>query len=158
MAEAKLYKGFQALLESLPVEGREQLLSEIRSREVCAGTVLASRDNPCEVVAIASGEVSVRMPVQQGLWMEIGRCGPGDILGLETFVEGSNDPIEVVALGSCRLEVVDAASFGRLLARFPCMYLGVTRILSRRLEAAQAILVERRLKPRHPIHLPRSAH
>jgi len=146
-------KGFQVILHSLPMEGREQLLEDIRSRRAESGAPLVVAGNANEVVAIVSGQASLRMPVEGGSWIEIGRCGPGEIFGFESFMQGSVEPLEVVALGPCLLQVLDGCSFQRLLMRFPSVYLGITRVLSRRLETAQAILRDQRLKsaPKRPL-------
>ncbi len=105
-------------LASVPLlEGRtdaelEELAQVLRPRKVPTGQVLWRQgDLPRELVLIVAGEVSASVQVTGDRAVEIGRSGPGEIVGLIGLLDGGGhattvrvtETAQVLALGSLDL-------------------------------------------------------
>jgi CRP/FNR family cyclic AMP-dependent transcriptional regulator len=111
-------------LAGLPLfEGREhadlvELARLTRRRRVREGEILWRQgDDAREVVFIVEGGVSASLRVARDRAVEIGRAGPGEMLGEIAVLDGGAHPMSVSATETATVVALGRVDFAALLAR-----------------------------------------
>lgn len=105
------------------LEGSEQadlaeLARVVRRRRVQEGELLWRQgDEARELIFIVEGEVSAELLVAGGRPVEIGRAGPGEIVGEIALLDGGEHTLSVRATGPLTALGLGRADLGALLAR-----------------------------------------
>jgi CRP/FNR family cyclic AMP-dependent transcriptional regulator len=139
-------------LEALAAPERDALLAAGHRRGWAAGEVLfRERDTAGSALVIVSGLVKICKRGQGGDELILSLCGPGDLLGEVTAVQGATRSADVVALQDVEAVVVAVADLRGLLTRYPPIALVVLELALRRLRLAD----QRRLEFASAESLPR---
>jgi CRP-like cAMP-binding protein len=111
-------------LATVPLlEGREEadlveLARALRRRTVQEGEILMRQgDDAREMVFIVDGAVSVSLHVPGGRTVEIGRAGPGEIVGEIGLLDGEGHTMSVRVTETATVLALGRADFAALLAR-----------------------------------------
>lgn len=109
-------------LSTLP-EGTENWFRHLGGlRRVAAGTVLAHEgDRGNEVFVVTEGWVRLTTWTGTGRQTLLETCGPGDLVGEETALDGRERLATVTALTKATVWVVTADRFGRLVREDPAI-------------------------------------
>ena len=134
-----------AFLDTLGPDDSAALLAAGTARLYRKGEPLfLAGDKGGFVVLITAGRVKVTTPTPTGAETVLSLRGPGDLVGELSALEDT--PVErvatVVALEPVTCRVVRAAEFRALLAGHPSIALGLLRMVSSRLRAADRRIVE----------------
>lgn len=134
-----------AFLDRLAPDGRAALVGAGTARHYRKGEPLfVAGDAGGFVVLIIEGRVKVTAPVPNGTEAVLSLRGPGDLVGELSALE--DVPLErvatVVALEPVVCRVIRADDFRSILARHPAIALGLLRMVSARLRAADRRIVE----------------
>ena len=139
-------------LEALAAPERDALLAAGHRRGWAAGEVLfRERDTAGSALVIVSGLVKICKRGQGGDELILSLCGPGDLLGEVTAVQGATRSADVVALQDVEAVVVAVADLRELLTRYPPIALVLLELALRRLRLAD----QRRLEFASAESLPR---
>ena len=139
-------------LEALAAPERDALLAAGHRRGWAAGEVLfRERDTAGSALVIVSGLVKICKRGQDGDELILSLCGPGDLLGEVTAVQGATRSADVVALQDVEAMVVAVADLRELLTRYPPIALVLLELALRRLRLAD----QRRLEFASAESLPR---
>jgi CRP/FNR family transcriptional regulator, cyclic AMP receptor protein len=139
-------------LEALAAPERDALLAAGHRRGWAAGEVLfRERDTAGSALVIVSGLVKICKRGQDGDELILSLCGPGDLLGEVTAVQGATRSADVVALQDVEAVVVAVADLRELLTRYPPIALVLLELALRRLRLAD----QRRLEFASAESLPR---
>lgn len=113
-----------SFLASVPLfEGREEddlleLAQVVRRRKVREGDVLWSQgDRARELLFVVEGEIAVSLPAPGGRTVEIGKAGPGDVLGELGALEGGEHTMTAQASEPAVVLALGRHDFAALLAR-----------------------------------------
>jgi CRP/FNR family transcriptional regulator, cyclic AMP receptor protein len=116
-------RGTADFLATVPLlEGREEAdLAELarvtRRRTVQEGTILWRQgDDPRELLFVVDGAVSVSLRVPGGRTVEIGRAGPGQILGEIALLDGQGHTMSARATETTTVLALGRSDFAALLA------------------------------------------
>jgi CRP-like cAMP-binding protein len=105
------------LLEGRGEEDLLRLASVARRRTVAEGDVLWRQgDEARELLFVVAGEVAVALPAP-GRMVEIGRAGPGEVLGEIGLLDGGEHTMTVQATAPSTVLVLGRHEFAALLAR-----------------------------------------
>src|SRR5436309_7179328 len=111
-------------LATVPLlEGREdadlvELARVLRRRTLQAGEILWRQgDDAREMVFIVEGGVSASLHVPGDRVVEIGRAGPGEMVGEIALLDGGEHTVSVIATAATTLLALGRADFAALLAR-----------------------------------------
>jgi CRP/FNR family transcriptional regulator, cyclic AMP receptor protein len=133
----------QTFLESLTVAERDALLSAGHLRAWGVGEVLFREgDTAGSAIVIVSGLVKIHKRGPSGDELILSLCGPGDLLGEVTAVQGARRSADAVALQDVKAAAVVVADLRAVLARHPRLALVLLELVLGRLRAAD----ERRLE------------
>jgi CRP/FNR family transcriptional regulator, cyclic AMP receptor protein len=133
----------QTFLQSLTVAERDALLSAGHLRGWAVGEVLFREgDTAGSAIVIVSGLVKIHKRGPGGDELILSLCGPGDLLGEVTAVQGARRSADAVALQDVEAAAVVVADLRALLARHPRLALVLLELVLGRLRAAD----ERRLE------------
>jgi CRP/FNR family cyclic AMP-dependent transcriptional regulator len=133
----------QTFLQSLTVAERDALLSAGHLRRWAVGEVLFREgDTAGSAIVIVSGLVKIHKRGPGGDELILSLCGPGDLLGEVTAVQGARRSADAVALQDVEAAAVVVADLRALLARHPRLALVLLELVLGRLRAAD----ERRLE------------
>jgi CRP/FNR family cyclic AMP-dependent transcriptional regulator len=139
-------------LESLSDAERDALLSAGHVRRWSAGQVLFREGDPAaSAIVIVSGLVKIQKRGRRGDELILSLCGPGDLLGEVTAVQGTTRSADAVALGDVEAAGVAVADLRAVLARHPRLALQLLELVLRRLRLAD----QRRLEFASTESLPR---
>jgi CRP/FNR family cyclic AMP-dependent transcriptional regulator len=139
-------------LEALAAPERDALLAAGHRRGWAAGEVLFREgDTAGSALVIVSGLVKIGKRGQGGDELILSLCGPGDLLGEVTAVQGATRSADVVALQDVEAMVVAVADLRGLLTRYPPIALVLLELALRRLRLAD----QRRLEFASAESLPR---
>ncbi len=139
-------------LESLSVLERDALLAAGHRRRWVAGEVLFREGDTAEsALVIVTGLVKIHKRGHSGDELILALCGPGDLLGEVTAVQGATRSADVAALQDVEALVVAHADLRRLFAQHPHIALVLLELVLRRLRLAD----ERRLEFATAESLPR---
>jgi CRP/FNR family cyclic AMP-dependent transcriptional regulator len=139
-------------LESLSDAERDALLSAGHVRRWSAGQVLFREGDPAaSAIVIVSGLVKIQKRGRRGDELILSLCGPGDLLGEVTAVQGTTRSADAVALGDVEAAGVGVADLRAVLARHPRLALQLLELVLRRLRLAD----QRRLEFASTESLPR---
>jgi len=139
-------------LESLTTAERDALLSAGHVRRWSVGEVLFREgDTAGSAIVIVSGLVKIYKLGRDGDELILSLCGPGDLLGEVTAVQGATRSADAVALEAVEAAAVAVADLRALLARNPRLTLVLLELALRRLRLAD----ERRLEFAAAESLPR---
>ncbi len=116
----------------LPVERRDALLSEARSRPVAAGGLIyATGDPPNGLWAVLSGQVRLKGYPAAGHEFLALILRPGTWFGEVSTLDDGPRPHDATAFGPARVLHVPMAAFHRLSERWPGLYLDLGRLVCR---------------------------
>ena len=139
-------------LDALTAVERDALLAAGHVRRWPAGEVLFREADPAEsAIVIVSGLVKIHKRTRDGDELILSLCGPGDLLGEVTAVQGATRSADAVALQDVEGAAVAVADLRALLARHPRLTLVLLEVVLRRLRLAD----ERRLEFAAAESLPR---
>ncbi|HUY58241.1 MAG TPA: Crp/Fnr family transcriptional regulator [Solirubrobacteraceae bacterium] len=139
-------------LESLTTAERDALLSAGHVRRWSVGEVLFREgDTAGSAIVIVSGLVKIYKLGRDGDELILSLCGPGDLLGEVTAVQGATRSADAVALEAVEAAAVAVADLRALLARNPRLTLVLLELALRRLRLAD----QRRLEFAAAESLPR---
>ena len=139
-------------LESLTADERDALLSAGHVRRWSVGEVLFREgDAAGSAIVILSGLVKIHKRGRDGDELILSLCGPGDLLGEVTAVQGPTRSADAVALEHVEAATVAVADLRALLARYPRLTLVLLDLALRRLRLAD----QRRLEFASAESLPR---
>ena len=139
-------------LESLTDAERDALLSAGHVRRWSAGDVLFREgDTAGSAIVIVDGLVKIYKRGRDGDELILSLCGPGDLLGEVSAVQGAMRSADAVALEAVEAAAVSVADLRALLARHPRLALVLLELALRRLRLAD----ERRLEFAAAESLPR---
>jgi CRP-like cAMP-binding protein len=139
-------------LEALTAVEREALLSAGHVRRWATGEVLfREADAADSAIVIVRGLVKIHKRTRDGGELILSLCGPGDLLGEVTAVQGATRSADAVALQSVEAVTVAVADLRTLLARHPRLALVLLEVVLRRLRIAD----QRRLEFAAAESLPR---
>jgi CRP-like cAMP-binding protein len=139
-------------LESLTAVERDALLSAGHVRRWSLGEVLFREgDTAGSAIVIVSGLVKIHKRGRDGDELILSLCGPGDLLGEVTAVQGAARSADAVALEDVEAATVAVADLRALLARYPRLALVLLDLALRRLRLAD----QRRLEFAAAESLPR---
>jgi CRP-like cAMP-binding protein len=139
-------------LDALTAVERDALLAAGHVRRWPAGEVLFRESDPAKsAIVIVSGLVKIHKRTRDGDELILSLCGPGDLLGEVTAVQGAMRSAEAVALQDVEGATVAVADLRALLARHPRLTLVLLEVVLRRLRLAD----ERRLEFAAAESLPR---
>lgn len=139
-------------LESLTADERDALLSAGHVRRWSVGEVLFREgDTAGSAIVIVSGLVKIHKLGRDGAELILSLCGPGDLLGEVTAVQGATRSADAVALEAVEAAAVAVADLRALLARNPRLALVLLELALRRLRLAD----QRRLEFAAAESLPR---
>jgi CRP-like cAMP-binding protein len=139
-------------LESLSAAERDALLSVGRVRRWAVGEVLCREgDTATSAIVIVRGLVKVYKRGRDGDELTLSLCGPGDLLGDVTVVQGATRSADVIALQEVEAATVAVADLRVLLAQHPRLALALLESALRRLRLAD----QRRLEFAAAESLPR---
>lgn len=139
-------------LDALTAVERDALLAAGHVRRWPAGDVLFREADPAEsAIVIVSGLVKIHKRTRDGDELILSLCGPGDLLGEVTAVQGATRSADAVALQDVEGAAVAVADLRALLARHPRLTLVLLEVVLRRLRLAD----ERRLEFAAAESLPR---
>ena len=139
-------------LESLTADERDALLSAGHVRRWSVGEVLFREgDAAGSAIVILSGLVKIHKRGRDGDELILSLCGPGDLLGEVTAVQGPTRSADAVALEHVEAATVAVADLRALLARYPRLTLVLLDLAFRRLRLAD----QRRLEFASAESLPR---
>jgi len=139
-------------LESLTADERDALLSAGHVRRWSVGEVLFREgDTAGSAIVIVSGLVKIHKLGRDGDELILSLCGPGDLLGEVTAVQGATRSADAVALRAVEAAAVAVADLRALLARNPRLALVLLELALRRLRLAD----QRRLEFAAAESLPR---
>jgi CRP/FNR family cyclic AMP-dependent transcriptional regulator len=124
-------------LESLTAVERDVLLSTGHLRRWSVGEVLFREGDTAEsAIVIVSGLVKIHKRGRGGDELILSLCGPGDLLGEVTAVQGAARSADAVALEDVEAATVTVADLRALLARYPRLALVLLELALRRLRLA----------------------
>jgi CRP-like cAMP-binding protein len=124
-------------LESLTAVERDALLSAGHVRRWSLGEVLFREgDTAGSAIVIVSGLVKIHKRGRDGDELILSLCGPGDLLGEVTAVQGAARSADAVALEDVEAATVTVADLRALLARYPRVALVLLELALRRLRLA----------------------
>jgi len=124
-------------LESLTAVERDALLSAGHVRRWSLGEVLFREgDTAGSAIVIVSGLVKIHKRGRDGDELILSLCGPGDLLGEVTAVQGAARSADAVALEDVEAATVAVADLRALLARYPRVALVLLELALRRLRLA----------------------
>ena len=124
-------------LESLTAVERDALLSAGHVRRWSVGEVLFREgDTAGSAIVIVSGLVKIHKRGRDGDELILSLCGPGDLLGEVTAVQGAARSADAVALEDVEAATVTVADLRALLARYPRVALVLLELALRRLRLA----------------------
>lgn len=139
-------------LDSLTADERDALLSAGHVRRWSAGEVLFREGDAAEsAIVILSGLVKIQKLGRDGDELILSLCGPGDLLGEVTAVQGATRSADAVALQAVEAAAVAVADWRALLARNSRLALVLLELALRRLRLAD----QRRLEFAAAESLPR---
>jgi CRP-like cAMP-binding protein len=139
-------------LESLTADERDALLSAGHVRRWSVGEVLFREgDTAGSAIVIVSGLVKIHKLGRGGDELILSLCGPGDLLGEVTAVQGATRSADAVALRAVEAAAVAVADLRGLLGRYPRLTLVLLELALRRLRLAD----QRRLEFAAAESLPR---
>jgi len=139
-------------LESLTADERDALLSAGHVRRWSVGEVLFREGDPAgSAIVIVNGLVKIHKLGRDGDELILSLCGPGDLLGEVTAVQGATRSTDAVALEAVEAAAVAVADLRALLARNPRLALVLLELALRRLRLAD----QRRLEFAAAESLPR---
>ena len=139
-------------LESLTTAERDALLSAGHVRRWSVGEVLFREgDTAGSAIVIVSGLVKIYKLGRDGDELILSLCGPGDLLGEVTAVQGATRSADAGALEAVEAAAVAVADLRALLARNPRLTLVLLELALRRLRLAD----QRRLEFAAAESLPR---
>ncbi|MDE3130068.1 MAG: Crp/Fnr family transcriptional regulator [Acidobacteriota bacterium] len=142
----------QTFLESLTSAERDALLSAGHVRRWSAGEVLFREgDTAGSAIVIVRGLVKIHKRGPDGGELILSLCGPGDLLGEVTAVQGATRSADAVAVQDVEAAAVAVADLRGLLARYPRLTLMLLELVLRRLRIAD----QRRLEFAAAESLPR---
>jgi len=127
----------------LAPDERASLVRMGRERRAAAGEDLFLAGEPCErVQVLLRGVVRLWRLTPDGHVLALRVCGPGDVLGQMSAVDGAPHSVNATAEQDCRLLVFPAGAFCEMLEQRPALALrlvavlaGIVRGLSDELEA-----------------------
>lgn len=124
-------------LESLTAAERDALLSAGHVRRWSVGEVLFREgDTAGSAIVIVSGLVKIHKRGRDGDELILSLCGPGDLLGEVTAVQGAARSADAVAIEDVEAATVTVADLRALLARYPRLTLVLLELALRRLRLA----------------------
>jgi CRP/FNR family transcriptional regulator, cyclic AMP receptor protein len=124
-------------LESLTAVERDALLSAGHVRRWSVGEVLFREgDTAGSAIVIVSGLVKIHKRGRDGDELILSLCGPGDLLGEVTAVQGAARSADAVAIEDVEAATVTVADLRALLARYPRLTLVLLELALRRLRLA----------------------
>jgi CRP-like cAMP-binding protein len=139
-------------LESLTSAERDALFSAGHVRRWSAGEVLFREgDTAAAAILIVGGLVKIHKRGRDGDELILSLCGPGDLLGEVSAVQGATRSADAVALEEVEAAAVSVAELRALLARHPRLALVLLELALRRLRLAD----QRRLEFAATESLPR---
>jgi CRP-like cAMP-binding protein len=142
----------QTFLDALTAVERDALLAAGHVRRWSVGEVLFREADPAGgAIVIVSGLVKIHKRTRDGDELILSLCGPGDLLGEVTAVQGATRSADAVALQDVEGAAVAVADLRSLLARHPRLTLVLLEVVLRRLRLAD----ERRLEFAAAESLPR---
>ena len=94
--------------------------------------VLESGSAPDGLRWVRSGRVDVRVPsATPGRWNRVNGVGAGGVLGELSLVTGGPRSARVVAVGPCRVDVLDGVALDRLEREHPAAHAALMRGIAR---------------------------
>ena len=120
------------LLEGLGEADLAELARVLRRRTANAGDVLWSQgDEAREMLFIVGGGVTASLHAPGGRVLEIGRAGPGDIVGEIAMLDGGGHTMSVRATGATTVLALGRQDFAALLApQDPAAFMLKRRLVS----------------------------
>lgn len=125
------------LLQDLPQETIEEMARQVRPHYLEQGDVLFRKGQPGDAVyIIRSGWVKIVTENAGGEELTLNHCGPGEVVGEISLIDGEPRSAGVVALEAAEVLELKREAFMDELARQPLLALDVMRNLSARLRFA----------------------
>lgn len=122
----------------------EELARALEHRRFRAGaTLLLQGDHPEQIYLLHAGVADVVSVDTLGMERHLRRIGPGDTVGVLSFVTGRPAAATVRAVTDLEVLVMSRPDFQELAAAYPRVYRNLAAILSERLAGMQGRLVER---------------
>jgi CRP-like cAMP-binding protein len=136
-------------LEGAPPEFLAEAVAQLVWRDVPAGAAVLERgDDSRDVFFVVSGAMRVLVPDPKGQETIFGDLSRGEMFGEMAAIDGALRSASITALTDCRLAVLPAAAFLRLVERSPVLVHRLLRLLLRRLRWQEQRLLDRALPVR----------
>jgi SulP family sulfate permease len=108
----------------------EHLLSFLEPATVAAGNHLIRQSDPSNCLYfIESGQVSVRLPLENGRHLRLRTMGPGTVVGEMGLILGSKRAADVVAENDCSVYRLDQGALDRIHQENPPLELALHQYL-----------------------------
>jgi phosphoribosyl 1,2-cyclic phosphodiesterase/CRP-like cAMP-binding protein/CheY-like chemotaxis protein len=131
------------LFRGLPARARALFLDSARPVSLLPGEVLVHENQPASgVYLIRTGTVSISISGSDGQQIHLGTAGPGETIGELAVLGGGHHSATVVALGPIMADHLPPDAFLAIVAASPEAMLRLLRLLTARLRASDARIVE----------------
>ncbi|WP_051249240.1 Crp/Fnr family transcriptional regulator [Inquilinus limosus] len=113
---------------------RDAAPMRLTERRYADGETIFLRGDPGDsIMVVLSGRVALRLISRQGREILLGILGEGEMFGEVSALDGRGRSADAVALGDCRLQVIDGRDLRRMLKQSPEACLQMMELLTTRL-------------------------
>ncbi|MGF6232304.1 CRP/FNR family cyclic AMP-dependent transcriptional regulator [Inquilinus ginsengisoli] len=118
--------GGPATLDAIPMRLTERRYDD-------GDTIFLRGDPGDSIMVVLSGRVALRLISRQGREILLGILGAGEMFGEVSALDGRGRSADAVALGECRLRIIDGRDMRRMLKQSPEACLQMMELLTTRL-------------------------
>ncbi len=118
--------GGPATLDAIPMRLTERRYDD-------GDTIFLRGDPGDSIMVVLSGRVALRLISRQGREILLGILGAGEMFGEVSALDGRGRSADAVALGECRLRIIDGRDLRRMLKQSPEACLQMMELLTTRL-------------------------
>jgi CRP-like cAMP-binding protein len=129
----------ESFLHDLPQEAKAALGYLVKKRRMPQKMHVFAVE-PIALLFLYSGQIAFYTEHEAHRPVELGRHGPGTILGLRSVLENKPSKIQAVTQEECEIGVIRAEDFRHFLEQFPAGYMAIARILGCELQSVYAML------------------
>jgi CRP-like cAMP-binding protein len=133
----------ESFLHDLPQEAKAALGYLVKKRRMPQKMHVFAVE-PTALLFLYSGQIAFYTEHEAHRLVELGRHGPGTILGLRSVLENKPSKIQAVTQEECEIGVIRAEDFRHFLEQFPAGYMAIARILGCELQSVYAMLRRQR--------------
>ncbi|MBI5867126.1 MAG: cyclic nucleotide-binding domain-containing protein [candidate division Zixibacteria bacterium] len=122
----------------LPTDYLASIRQYLEEQHLAAGlTVFREGETGDKLYVVRRGNVRLQR-VRDGVLYEVGRRGPGDMLGETALIDSSPRNVTVVCVGECDFFTLSRDAFYEILAKHPAVATKILRVLTARIRDIDA--------------------